>query len=449
MVNLSSLINFKSVLEPKNFNQEDKIFSVDNRQLCKDSIFIAIVGERFNPLEHLAKVVQSECQYVVYERNKENDKLINEYSGKLNFIAVTNITDFITEAGVCVASEFKSRGGKIIAISGSNGKTTTKEMLYHTLKEVEGSKSVICTQKNYNNHLGVPFTLFQIRKGTRFAIVELGSNHPGEIEHLCKILHPQYGITTNIGDTHLEFFETRENVFKEEGILHKYCSELFFKNEDDLLLSSLSSEFVSYGENGKNYKFEIAPDKIIVNEMLISNKEVTGRHNFINLGVAFIIAASILECDASNIIKALSNFKPTPNRSQWIDYKSQKIFLDAYNANPSSMRVAIEGFIDSLQSEGHDLSSAAFVVGDMNELGANEKKYHLELGEFMQQKTLKNVYFVGRFAEDFQKGFDNKSHTYSDAKKLKQMYDAQLAGFKYLFIKGSRSLQLESILDIK
>ena len=158
---------------------------VDNRELDSQSLFVAIVGSRFNPLEHLEKVAESGCKYVMCERSQE--ELTKDFQNDINFIFVEDIVKSIQELGHKVAIQFKERGGQIIAISGSNGKTTTKEMLFHLLDQ-NFSDQVICTQKNNNNHLGVPFSLFRIREETKFAIIELGSNHPGEIETLCKII---------------------------------------------------------------------------------------------------------------------------------------------------------------------------------------------------------------------------------------------------------------------
>ena len=445
MIKLSDLakISKKIIKGGEEFKLE-----VDNRQLNADSIFIAIVGDRFDPLMHLDKVVDSGCRYVIFEENIENNKKIKFYEDKLVFIPVTDIFIAIQSLGEIVADYFKKKSGKIIAISGSNGKTTTKEMLNFLLKECMGTESVICTQKNNNNHLGVPFTLFQISKKTKYAIVELGSNHPGEIEHLAKMIQPQIGYTTNIGDTHLEFFETRENVFLEESILYKYCSENFLVNSDDYFLKNLDSSITrTIGEEGQDYKFEFKAQSVMINEHEIKNDFITGRHNFFNLAAAFVIANYCIE-DIEKIITVAKNFKPTHNRSQWITKGRQKIFLDAYNANPSSMRLALLGYYEKLNLDGVDLNRVLCIFGDMNELGSNSNIYHEEIGLYVNQLGFKNVAFVGRFSGSYAKGFGASCLQFESTKSLVDSFSHEFVSYENVFIKGSRSLQLELITDI-
>jgi UDP-N-acetylmuramoyl-tripeptide--D-alanyl-D-alanine ligase len=451
MINLKDLHEIKNILDTTNLNIEKNLFlEVDNRQICKESLFIAIVGAKYNPLSNIKKVIESGCEYVAYESNNENNELISSHKEKINFIPVDSIIDFVQSVGQAIATSFRSRGGKIIGISGSNGKTTTKEMMYHLLDGIEPNQ-VICTQKNNNNHLGVPFTLFQIKENTKYAIVELGSNHPGEIEHLCKIVEPQYGVTTNIGDTHLEFFKNRENVFKEESCLASYASEIFFQNIDDEFLCTLKSSNIikTYGVNGKDYKFIAENSKIQINDLRLTNTDLTGRHNFINLGVAFIICDSILDTSTEKLISLACCFKPTSNRSEWIEKDDKHYFLDAYNANPSSMRVAVDGFLDRAQENNVLDSEICMILGDMNELGENTSIYHKEIGDFVLEKEKGTTIFIGDFSDDY--AADGKLNTYkfNNVDAMMPYFKNLTNNIKYCFIKGSRSLQLERILDIK
>lgn len=452
MINLKSLYGFNSFNESTDrLMNLDLKFCVDNRAVTENHVFIAIVGEKYNPLKNLNAIVKSGCRFVVYEKNIESEKLIAEFLVDLVFIQVSSITKFIEEAGTAVANTFRSSGGKIIAISGSNGKTTTKEMLNFFLTNLATEDLVVSTQKNYNNNLGVPFTLFQIGPKTKFAIVELGSNHPGEIELLCNICKPQYGITTNIGDTHLEFFTNRENVFKEEAILNEYASELFLINSDDEYLKTLSKnkQFKDYGINGKDYKFSLAKKCIDINGTKFINTNITGSHNFINLGVAVVLIAEISGQKLDALSEITKSFMPTSNRSQWLDFNSKKVFLDAYNANPSSMIVAVSGFSNYLDEEGIDPAKSTLILGDMNELGENSKEFHIALGHELNQFKFGEVIFVGKFAEDSKSLYLGNASAYSSTEKLKENLNSHTAQSDYLMIKGSRSLQLETILDIK
>ncbi len=452
MLNLKDIPQFKSFVE-----SDSKLISLelylspDNREVTIEHIFIAIVGERYNPLQYLDKLIQTGWKFVVYEKNEDNDQLIEEYGDSLIFISVSNIFDFIQEAGKHVAKTFKARGGTLLAISGSNGKTTTKEMLYHLLVNSEGKETVICTQKNNNNHIGVPFTLFQIKEETKFAIIELGSNHPGEIKVLCELLNPQYGVTTNIGDSHLEFFGTRENVLKEEGLLYSYTENGFFINQDDELLKkfNLREADITYGGHESDFKFSFEGQKLLVNEVEFENKNITGKHNFINLGVAISIAHKLTKRPLVEFKDMSSTFEPTKNRSEWVEYKGLKVFLDAYNANPSSMQSAVDGFSDYLGSIGANNQEACLVLGDMNRLGPDSEKYHEELGAFLKSYSFAECFFVGKYAKSYKGGYDKKSTLCASAKDVTPLLNKMAHNVKYLFIKGSRSLQLEQILDIR
>lgn len=446
MISLKALSKIPSMLTVPNFEARDLKVEVDNRVIGSDSLFIAIKGERFNPLEHLDTVVASGCRYVVYEGEAD----ISKFSDILKFFKVSSINSAIAEIGREVAETFKQRGGKILAISGSNGKTTTKEMIYHLGREVLGDSKVICTQKNNNNHLGVPFTLFQIKPETDFAIIELGSNAAGEIEFLCQILNPQFGITTNIGDTHLEFFGSREKVFLEESILEKYCTHLFFKNSDDEYLKELSPKVATktFGFGDSDFQIKKSGAGYTLNGYKLLNQNITGAHNFINLSAAIIMFSEIFKQDLSEVIGHASTFTPTANRSQWLKFNEMDVFLDAYNANPSSMKVAIEGFFEKIAPI--EPNQVCVVLGDMNELGANSDHMHEKTGAFIANYPVHSYLFVGRFAHHYLRGCA-KTNAYSllDTAEARSAITSLPRSVKYLFIKGSRSLQLERILDIK
>lgn len=451
------MIKFSSLKKVPSFEKqvgdiqcESVYLSPDNRLLDSRTAFIAIVGERYNPLKHLEKVIAQNCPIVICESKVFKEDFVSKFP-QLCFILVENIENYIQQIAVYVAEEFKEREGKIIAISGSNGKTTTKEMLFHLLCDQVRQNKVISTQKNNNNHLGVPFTLFQINENTKYAIVELGSNHPGEIEHLCKMIQPQFGVTTNIGDTHLEFFGNQENVFKEESILEKYASRLFLRNMDDKWLAKLNPKetFIDYGFKGAEYRFVEKDYKFYLNDVEIINKNITGKHNYINMMVAMVLCSKVLDLEITELTKSEKTFKPTQNRSQWLEKEGIKIYLDAYNANPTSMKAALQGFSDKIVSIGADMSKTSIIIGDMNELGDDAAMFHEELGDWLNRFSFGHCYFVGNFARDYALRYSGKYSIYKNIKELKLDEITQSNTSNYLMIKGSRSLQLESILDIK
>lgn len=457
MFNLVDVKNFNSFISSSSEILEENLsVKVDNREAGEKSLFIAIVGERFNPLDHIQKLVDSKCRWIAYEENKESEKKIEKYRNEINFIKVKSIVDFIQEVGSSVSKTFQRRGGKVIAISGSNGKTTTKEMLYHlladTFNEVGKLESVICTQKNNNNHLGVPFTLFLISEKTKYAIIELGSNHPGEIKVLCDILKPQIGVTTNIGATHLEFFEGIEGVFKEEGYLYYAGCETFYLNTNDEYLKKLVIEdnIKSFGAANSNFPIDFKDGVAIVNGQKIKNSNITGQHNFWNMALAYLIASEILE-DKSKISKSIETFVPTENRSEWIEIGKKKTFLDAYNANPSSMIAALDGFKEHLGSIGAKASDSCVVLGDMNELGEESERFHSEVGKYVLEMGFGNCVFIGRFKDAYAKeaGSLKSFNLYTDTENYKPDFLTHLNSYDYFFIKGSRSLQLETLKDIR
>ena len=177
--------------------------NTDSRSLKKEETFLAISGVKHNAVKFLDQVVEAGVETVIYTKSAENDELVKTYRDKLFFIETTCSVKFLQEITRILSDRFQDNGGKLVAISGSNGKTTTKEMLFHLLKNIE--PETICTQSNNNNHIGVPLTILQITEKTKFAIVELGSNHPGEIRTLCEIVNPKYGVVTNIGDTPVSY----------------------------------------------------------------------------------------------------------------------------------------------------------------------------------------------------------------------------------------------------
>jgi UDP-N-acetylmuramoyl-tripeptide--D-alanyl-D-alanine ligase len=457
MIKVKDFVSCESYINMTNELDLNKkvILSTDTRTLKKDEIFLAITGEKFNALSFLKEIEGSGCKIVIYSKTAANDSLVSKFKDKITFVATTDSVIFLQQITNILSLRFQNNGGKLIAISGSNGKTTTKEMLFHLLSCVHSE--TICTQKNNNNHIGVPLTLLQITEKTKFAIIELGSNHPGEIKVLCDICSPAIGVTTNIGDTHLEFFHNQENVFKEEGYLYDAVAlrdssnKIFFKNTDDSFLKTLAAkDFVSnFGESGDNFQFIIDKEHSTVNndsqEYKIINNHITGKHNYFNLCLAFSIAKKIDPSNERSYLEASSSFAPTSNRSQWLEIKGVKVFLDAYNANPSSMEAAVDGFVDKVGAE----SEYCLILGDMYELGEDSSQHHSKLSKKLVDKSYKNLIYVGRYCDDYNAGSNNLERTYSTTLELKKDFQKLvLDKYKYVFIKGSRSLQLESLTDI-
>ncbi len=458
MIEFKKLLSLPGVLEAYGKEPSESVirFSTDTRSMTEGEGFIAIEGPSFKPMKFV-DLLES-APVIVYEKNELNDELADKHQLRNFFLAVEDSVTFLQTVAKAISEDFQKRGGKLIAICGSNGKTTTKEMLHHLLSSTVGRAH--CTQKNNNNHIGVPLTLLELKEDTQFCVLELGSNHPGEIKVLCDIAHARYGVTTNIGDTHLEFFGNRKNVFLEEGHLYQAVKDLkedrkFFLNLDDEYLKTLPiRDFVhTYGSTADCSTKIVASHEAVEVESSdggarVTNSGLTGEHNFFNMGVAMMIASEVTGKKLADFEKAASDFVPTANRSQWLELKGSKVFLDAYNANPSSMKAALKGFKDQVEKDGLGLSDCSVVLGDMNELGPKSEKFHEELGRYAKELGFEHLYFVGRFAKSYLKGSENVGHGIKSAIDMSEQAKKELLQRPRCFIKGSRSLQLESITDI-
>lgn len=442
--------------------EAELVVCTDTRAYRSPSMFIAYPGARNNPLNMLDSLLASGCPLVIYQGDQANDALVVELqkkNPKTCFVAVSDAVVFSQELATLHAKEWQKKGGVVFAISGSNGKTTHKEMLAHLLKAKLGSQ-VVATEKNNNNHLGVPLTLFNITDETKVCVLELGSNHPGEIKVLCDIAAPRAGLVTNIGATHLEFFGSEKKVFEEEGYLYEAVDRetngkgFFLQNVDDEFLRTFKGTAGTKTFSAKqsaDYNIAAEKDGVRVNGLLnvtLHNPHLTGAHNKQNMAVAWIIATSLFPEAEGTFTDAASDFRPTKNRSEWCEFQGKKIYLDAYNANPSSMQAALEGFFDWLKHQGVSEEETLIVLGDMNELGDGAPTYHQQVGAFIKRWPNTTPVFIGRFAANYVQGLGSGT-SFAEASLFKGASWKQMTqGKTHIFIKGSRSLQLESLLAI-
>ncbi len=465
MISLKHFSKCPSVLKQPSRPNGSMPFCTDTRKYKHPSVFIAIPGAKVNPLDVISALLDQGCPIVVYQKSAENDAKAQALSGKYKnteFIPVTDSVTFLQEYSHHHIVEWKALDPRntVFAISGSNGKTTHKEMLSHILSSVFPGK-VTFTEKNNNNHLGVPLTLFQVSHEMNFVVLELGSNHPGEIQVLCDIAVPNAGLTTNIGATHLEFFGTEKEVFLEEGLLYHAVKQntkgagFYLINKDDPFLKTFdkTAGSVTYGsaseaearisflENGASILYK-------GKTLTAKNDNITGQHNKLNLITCLFIAAHFYPERESKLIEAVTTFKPTKNRSQWMNFEGKEVFLDAYNANPSSMKAALQGFKESVIAKGMKLAESCVVLGDMNELGDNTPAYHEDLGRYVKDLGFANAYFVGRFSQFYKKGYPEGKTSEGSAQFKDEYRKDCLKQYAIHFIKGSRSLQLESLFDI-
>lgn len=461
------IVSNKLLKEPKSFqrifgdlkdNQFDLCF--DSRKMKDGQSFFALKGETFDGSSFISEALKKKCPLVISEDSPLISDLARNHPHTC-FIICKNTTTYLQELAHLHMLEWKRENPEriVIGITGSNGKTTTKEMLSHLLSAAFPGK-VVYTQGNLNNHIGVPFTLLSAQKEHLILIVEMGTNHPGEIKFLCDLAKPHAGIITSIGPAHLEFFKTIDNIFLEKRSLCDSVIENtkglgnFIVNKEDPYLAKIKpfKGLKTYGEfegdfkiSYSDYSVTLASDK---EKITLENKNIIGTHNFRNLTASFLLSYALYPKEKLNFIAAARTFKPTSNRSSWIEKGNIKIFLDAYNANPGSMRASLEGFVGHLKKSNIPLSECFFILGDMNELGENAPRLHEEIGQYLKKLGVLEVAFIGRYSEHYSRGFGEGKNIFDSKKSFEKEWNLISKKFKYFFIKASRSLQLESLIDI-
>ena len=411
-----------------NIFKEYPSISTDSRNIKTDSIFFALKGENFNGNKFAKEALKNGCKYAVID---EKEYEINE-----NYILVNNALKTLQQ----LASFHRDNINiPIIAITGTNGKTTSKELITSCLSsELETAY----TKGNYNNHIGVPLTLLEINKKHEIGIIEMGANHKNEINFLCEIAKPNYGIITNIGKAHLEGFKNFEGVKSTKKELYDFIKKnngIIFINNDDKTLNEISKNIksITYGKNGDIIGEEVSSSvytEILFNKIKI-NSNLIGSYQFYNIMLAIAVAKhfSIKE---KNIIKSLESYYPKNNRSQVIQSESNLIILDAYNANPSSMSEMINSFY-KIKKDGK-----VCILGDMGELGIFSKNEHEEIIKLNKKLNLKTFYIGSEFKKL------TKKNSFIDFQEFKNYLKDFPITDSTILIKGSRSQKLENIVEL-
>lgn len=434
----------------------------NSKNVCRGDVFIALKGDRFDAYQFLKEVLPLSPAAVVVERTEKRDEEISlfakEYPGTF-FVATPSPLSFLQK----LANEHRVSWGQgkkeVLGLTGSNGKTTTKEILKLLIKEILGEK-LHCTDGNLNNHIGVPLTLLELEERHEFAIVEMGTNHSGEIADLCDIALPTCGLITNIGSAHIEHFKSPQNIFKEkrslyDSIMNSNQRSFFIVNEDDEFLKSLPSDkdVKRFGRNSKDFRADFDHEKLDLDfqgdSYRIENPHLFGRHLYQNLGLAVSLSILLFPEKKETLIEQAKNLKlPSNNRGEWRTFEDKQIFLDAYNANPNSMRASLETFCHKQKQLGRGPEDLLYILGDMNELGDLSYDFHRELGTFLADLGAKNVYFIGQYATAYAEGFGADAKTFKTRDEAQDFYKKSGSHYMGIFLKASRSLQLESMTAI-
>lgn len=410
--------------------------STDSRKDVVNKIFFALSGDNFNGNKFATDALNKGAKLCVVD----DSSLIDD--GR--YFSVPNVLDALQELATY---HRKKSSSKVFAITGSNGKTTTKELISSVL----GSYiDIISTEGNYNNHIGVPLTLLKIKANTKIAVVEMGANHVGEIEKLCEIAKPDAGLITNIGKAHLDGFGSLVGIISAKSELYNYLrinNGKAIVNSDDKLLTELSmniSQF-TYGTKNADVVGKMINDKPTVmiswgsNEKEYEcNSQLYGKYNFHNLMAA--IATGLFFSVPNNIINnAIENYIPEDNRSQQIKTKTNHIILDAYNANPTSMREAIYSFVE------HDFKNSWFILGDMFELGDYSMNEHQLIVDILLKVSANNVILIGK---DFKNTQGHNFMNFVTTDEAKTFLSKSKIMNSTILVKGSRGMELEKLTDV-
>ena len=403
-------------------------FTTDSRNIPKGGIFFALKGDHFNGNEFALQAIESGASYaVVDEIIKENDQLI----------LVNDVLTFLQELSHFHRNCFDI---PVLAVAGSNGKTTTKNIIETILKQ---RYKTHCTKGNFNNHIGVPITLLSIPIDCEIAIIELGTNNPGEIAELSQLVAPTHGIITNIGKEHLEGFGTLEAVAKEESELFHYLLKnngIVFVNEDDEWLKRMSRAIQRkqcYSKNNIEIK-ALVPSICFDYQNIEITSPLMGDYNLDNI-LSSIAIGEHFKVPLNDIQQGILSYQPDNNRSQWIELNSNDILLDAYNANPSSMKAAIKNF--NLLPHKNKI----IILGDMFEMGNAAQKEHEELLQFAITFDFDTIYLLG---DNFKKISENQDiYTCDNIQELGKKIKAKNYKNTAILVKGSRGMKMERVLD--
>lgn len=409
--------------------------SIDTRKIEENSFFIALKGTNFDANTFAKEAIEKGASYVLID-NKEyylNDKTI----------LVSNTLETLQELA---KYHRKYLNVPIIALTGSNGKTTTKELFQVVLSKKFNTKA---TLGNLNNHIGVPLTLLSFTKETEIGIVEMGANHQKEIEFLCQIAQPDYGYITNFGKAHLEGFGGVEGVIKGKSEMYDYLAQhhkKVFVNLDDPIQSNKTAQMEQITFSTTNPNSFVFIKKVDANPFVkITYNEIEIQSNLIGLYNASNINASIAVANYFNVEiddckQALESYNPDNNRSQIIHKNSNEIILDAYNANPSSMEVALQNFIQ-LQKK-----SKIAVLGDMFELGEESPLEHKSIINKLSSEANFYCFLIGK---EFYAVKENHEHLhfFQSFEEFSQYLKSSPFQNSFILIKGSRGMALERTLQ--
>ena len=417
-----------------------QLVTTDSRNCPEGSLFIALKGESFNGNAFAGKALETGCAYAIIDEP--------EYAveGDQRYILVDNCLQTLQQ----LANYHRRQlGTRVIGITGTNGKTTTKELISAVLSQ---SHNILYTLGNLNNHIGVPSTLLRLKAEHDLAVIEMGANHPGEIKFLSEIAEPDCGIITNVGKAHLEGFGSFEGVIKTKGELYDFLrkkegSTVFIHHDNAYLMNIAGGlNLIPYGTEDDLYvngritgnspylTFEWKAGK--AGETYQVQTQLIGEYNFPN-ALAAITIGLFFGVEAAKINEALAGYTPQNNRSQLKKTNDNTLIIDAYNANPTSMMAALQNF------RNMTVERKMLILGDMRELGAESAAEHHKIVEYLQECSFEKVLLVGELFASTNPPYP----TYANAQELiKDLQTEKPQGYTIL-IKGSNGIKLSTVVE--
>jgi UDP-N-acetylmuramoyl-tripeptide--D-alanyl-D-alanine ligase len=420
------------------------IICTDSRTCLPGSLFFALKGDNFDANAFALGALEKGAAFAVVDKE--------EYALDERFILVNDTLVTLQEL-----ARFHRRqlGTKIIGITGTNGKTTTKELIAAVLKQKYNTHF---TQGNFNNHIGVPLTLLQLKPEHEIGVIEMGANHPGEIKMLSEIALPDFGIITNVGKAHLEGFGSFEGVMKTKAELYDFIHaenrKIFLNTGNENLLEMANNSGFSDRKGVLPYclnsdiENKLATGKVISSSPLLEMQCITskggfdvktqliGTYNAENV-LAAVSIGTFFDIPNEKIKFALESYQPQNNRSQFTQTEKNKLIIDAYNANPTSMQAAVLNFA-VMEAENKTL-----IIGDMLELGGQSDMEHQRIVDLINEKGFSDVYLVGKCFQAVKSNFIK----FADVEKLKEHIQNKQLQNRFILIKGSHGIHLEKIIS--
>lgn len=449
---------------------ESPSIQTDTRKLKEGDFFVALKGPHFNGNKFALQALDNGAVYaLIDEMPSESELQASELSEPGISKRLLLVDDGLTALQQLAKYHREQLNIPFIAITGSNGKTTSKELIYAVLAS---HFITYTTQGNLNNHIGVPLTLLSIRKDAQMAVIEMGANHQKEIESYCSYTLPSHGVITNCGKAHLEGFGGIEGVRKGKGELYQFLRDhngtAFVYSDYDYLqpMSAGIANIVHYGQNKGLVQGRIEASEPFLTvaitagleavasgsdssstapqQEIIVRSQLVGDYNLPNILCALTIG-KFFGVPTAKMIKAIEDYAPSNSRSQLIEQGTNHIILDAYNANPSSMKVAIENF-----ARIH-ANRKILLLGGMMELGAESIAEHKALVELIASLGFKEVVLVGGdfiYTKDLFTQYTNANFIYKDnALEARDWLQQQNPQDSYILVKGSRSMKMEQVIQ--